>query len=76
MVFDEPPAPADRVELGFATCEPAARRLSKHAISYSRFALSKTKAYRICAAGGFATEEEVRLVVGRESESDCNHLVS
>lgn len=27
MVFDEPPAPAAREELGFATCEPAARRL-------------------------------------------------
>ncbi len=27
MVFDEPPAPAARVELGFETCEPAALRL-------------------------------------------------
>jgi hypothetical protein len=28
MVLDEPPAPAERVELGFATVLPVARRLS------------------------------------------------
>jgi hypothetical protein len=27
MVFEDPPAPAARDELGFDTCEPAARRL-------------------------------------------------
>ena len=27
MVFDEPPAPAARVELGFDACEPVALRL-------------------------------------------------
>jgi len=28
IVFDEPPAPAARVELGFDTCEPVALRLT------------------------------------------------
>ena len=70
MVFDEPPAPAARVELGLATCEPAALRLLfQSSISFFLHRTS-TGTYRICAAGGFATEEEVRLGVGRESESD------
>ena len=32
MVFDEPPAPAARVELGFETMFPVARRLSKRIV--------------------------------------------
>jgi hypothetical protein len=29
MVFDDPPAPAERDELGLETCDVAARRLAK-----------------------------------------------
>lgn len=32
MVFDEPPAPAARVELGFETALPVARRLTRRAV--------------------------------------------
>ena len=32
MVFDEPPAPAARVELGFETVLPVARRLTRRVV--------------------------------------------
>jgi hypothetical protein len=36
MVFDDPPAPAARDELGFATCDVAARRLQKKGVGRVR----------------------------------------
>lgn len=35
MVFDEPPAPAARVEFGFETVLPVARRLSRRLVQFS-----------------------------------------
>jgi len=35
MVFDEPPAPAARVELGFETVLPVARRLTRKVVQFS-----------------------------------------
>ena len=57
IVFDDPPAPAALVELGFATCEPAARRLVEEFVF-----LKKTKirrlTYRVLAPGGLATADD------------------
>jgi len=73
MVFDEPPAPAARVELGFKTVLPVARRLTRkelfNALAHHTL---QTMTYRMLAPGGLATpeaERPVREVFGA-SESD------
>lgn len=74
MVFDEPPAPAARVELGFDACEPAALRLCKggysNIVSEENGRMRKVP-HRIWAPGGFAT-----VLERAESESDWIRNVS
>ena len=75
MVLDEPPAPAARVELGFATCELAARRLfGGHGMDGQRTFMDSgtdfVHAHRTFAPGGTPLARPTGEV-GRE-ESDCN----
>lgn len=75
IVFDEPPAPAALVELGFETCDdPAALLLIAKCYPF-RIGVRKSNhgryTHRICAPGGFATAEaEGRGLARLESESD------
>ena len=73
MVFDEPPAPAARVELGFETVLPVARRLTRKVIQFSSSSHAAPRVtYRMPAPGGLATAEAERPVRGvlEASESD------
>jgi len=70
MVFDEPPAPAARDELGFETVLPVARRLNRRVVQLFQLILCYTRwTYRTAAPGGLATAEAERPGLG-ESESD------
>lgn len=74
IVFDEPPAPAALDEFGFATCEPAARRLTKTHQDHLKEIISK-ESHRVCAPGGLATPDAVAVPTARPldlgvSESD------
>ncbi len=82
MVFDDPPAPAERDELGFETCDVPARRLQRKKKQvreknegFGGYGIwfRKGHAYRIWAPGGLATadaEERGEAERAGASESD------